>query len=220
MTVFTVEKRNASDYYIDGAPDPTLSLVRGQTYTFDFINDGHPFFIKSTLSPGTFGRYDAGVMNQGSSSAELDLIFTVPEDAPDILYYQCSSHPSMNGELRLTSERVLETSNEVRSTVSIIVAPGQLGSSAVFLDGITEVRSNNSWTLEYAGNVYAYADIDAAITTVIRDDAYTDEFANEITESYPEHSGITLAQTIALVGSAELGDTLILVANADGNIVG
>ena len=220
MTVFTVEKRNASDYYIDGAPDPTLSLVRGQTYTFDFINDGHPFFIKSTLSPGTFGRYDAGVVNQGSSSAELDLIFTVPEDAPDILYYQCSSHPSMSGELRLTSERILETSNEVRSTVSIIVAPGQLGSSAVFLDGITEVRSDNGWTLEYAGSVYAYADIDAAITTVIRDDAYTDEFANEITESYPEHSGITLAQTIALVGSAELGDTLILVANADGNIVG
>ena len=83
----SVEKPNSQDYLIDGLPDPTLTLIRGETYTFDFIDNGHPFYIKSALGQGTSGAFHEGVINQGSSSAEQDLTFTVGNDAPDSLYY-------------------------------------------------------------------------------------------------------------------------------------
>ena len=220
MTVFTVEKPNTSDYVINGAADPTLELVRGQTYTFDFIDNGHPFYIKSALGSGTTGRYDAGVVNQGSSSADADLVFTVPEDAPGILYYQCSAHYGMNGELRLTSNETPAPVETNVSTLRVIVAPGQLGTEAVILDGVTEVRSGDTWTLEYAGTVYNHAAVASVIAPVTRDDVYTEYFAAEIASTYPKYAGISFTDTIALVGSAALNDTLITIANADGNSIG
>ena len=102
---FSITKPNSSDYMIDGEADPTLTLIRGNTYTFDFQDDGHPFFIKSSLGSGTAGRYDTGVVNQGSSSAESDLTFTVADNAPDTLFYQCSAHYGMNGQIDIFSMR-------------------------------------------------------------------------------------------------------------------
>ncbi len=239
MTVFTVEKPNASDYRIDGALDPTLTLVRGETYTFDFVDNGHPFYIKSALGAGTAGAYNQGVTNQGSSSANQDLVFTVPDDAPDILYYQCSAHPGMAGELRLTSaveDAPADTNTEANtdgdtaidpntaatttSSLSVIVAPGVLGEDAVYLDGLTETRSDDRWMISYAGVDYAYAEIEAILTTVVRDGAYTAEFAAEIADAYPEYAGITLTETVELVGANALASTLLAVAGADGNMVG
>ena len=231
MTVFTVEKPNASDYRIDGALDPTLTLVRGETYTFDFVDNGHPFYIKSALGAGTTGAYNQGVTNQGSSSTDRDLVFTVPEDAPDVLYYQCSAHPGMAGELRLTSAvedapadantaTDPNTAETTTSSLSVIVAPGQLGEDAVYLDGLTETRSDDRWMISYAGVDYAYAEIDAILTTVARDGNYTAEFATEIADAYPEYAGITLPETVELVGANALTSTLLAVAGADGNPVG
>ena len=227
MTVFTVEKPNASDYRIDGALDPTLTLVRGETYTFDFVDNGHPFYIKSALGAGTAGAYNQGVTNQGSSSANQDLVFTVPEDAPDILYYQCSAHPGMAGELRLTSavedapaDANTDAAEITTSASSVIVAPGVLGEDAVYLDGLTETRSDDRWMISYAGVDYAYAEIDPILSTVARDGNYTAEFASEIADAYPEYAGITLLETVELVGSSALASTLLTVAGADGNPVG
>ncbi len=218
MTVFTVEKPNASDYLIDGQPDPTLTLVRGQTYTFDFVDNGHPFYIKSALGSGTSGRFDAGVVNQGSKSSDRDLVFTVPNDAPDTLYYQCSAHPNMQGELQLTSPVVPYNPDVTVSTLSVIVAPGYLGPEPVLLEGLIEERSNTTWTIEYSGIVFNYYDIESIITTVTRDGAYTDEFQAEIADVYPEYAEITFNETVELVGANSISRTHIEIARADGDI--
>ena len=112
--IFIVEKPSFSDYVIDGNADPEITLVRGETYLFDFTTDGHPFYIKSSLGTGTAGQYDSGVINQGSSSANQDLIFTVPDDAPDTLYYQCSAHYQMNGVIRIVDPLTKDSSNDSR----------------------------------------------------------------------------------------------------------
>lgn len=218
MTTFTVEKPNSSDYLIDGQADPTLTLVRGQSYTFDFKGDGHPFYIKSMLGPGTTGRYDTGVVNQGSSSASLDLLFTVPNDAPDLLYYQCSAHPNMQGQLQLVSSQVPVNTGSSSSSVSVIVAPGYLGPGPLLLGGIVEERSDDTWTLQYLGKTYNHADIDEIITIVTRDEIFTSEFSAEIADAYPEYTGITYAETVALVGINSVNNILIAVAGADGEI--
>jgi hypothetical protein len=159
----------------------------------------------------------------------------VPDDAPDVLYYQCSAHPGMAGELRLTSavedapadtntdadtDTDPNTAAATTSSLSVIVAPGVLGEDTVYLDGLTETRSDDRWIISYAGVDYAYAEIDAILTTVARDGNYTAEFAAEIADDYPEYAGITLTETVELVGSSALGSTLLAVAGADGNPVG
>lgn len=56
--------------------------------------------------------------------------------------------------------------------------------------------------------------------TVIHDGAFTNEFAAEIAESFPDSAGITYSTAVALIGQANLESTLLMVAGADGNYVG
>jgi len=83
--------------------DPTLTLSRGHTYIFENRNSNgaHPFYIKTSLANGgTNDAYNTGVTNNGGAGG-TEIVFTVPHDAPDLLYYQCSSHSSMNGQLKI-----------------------------------------------------------------------------------------------------------------------
>ena len=95
---------NGSDHYtftgkgLTGAvEDPTLYLIRGQTYRFVNGNSAgaHPFRIQRTGGQsGT--EYNTGVTNNGGAGGST-IVFEVPHDAPDVLYYQCTSHANMNG---------------------------------------------------------------------------------------------------------------------------
>ena len=83
--------------------DPTLTLSRGHTYVFENRNsaNAHPFYIKTSIANGgTNDQYSTGVTNNGGAGG-TEIVFTVPHDAPDLLYYQCSSHSSMNGQLKI-----------------------------------------------------------------------------------------------------------------------
>ena len=107
---FKVDKTasTTSNYYIDGASDPTLILARGKTYTFEMSGSGHPFYLKSTSSTsGTSNEYTSGVVRNGSSNSSNDgdsLVFTVPLNAPNTLWYQCSSHSGMLGQLTIKDD--------------------------------------------------------------------------------------------------------------------
>jgi len=216
-TIFTVSKPDSRDYQINDWLDPTLTLVRGETYTFDFVDDGHPFYIKSSLGSGTAGAYDEGVVNQGSSTAELDLAFTVGDDAPDTLFYQCSAHYAMNGRLN-----IVDAPNDVvaaTDTIDLLVDAGVLADDPVYLHGLQETQSDTSHTVEYAGESFAYADIAPLITVVLRDTEFTKEFAAEIADAYPEYAEITYAEAVELVGITQITDTLVTIAGADGAFV-
>lgn len=78
--------------------DPTLYVMRGMTYAFDNSANGgsHPFRIQS--SQGLSGTaYTAGQSGSGTSV----LYWTVPMDAPNTLYYQCTIHNLMNGTINV-----------------------------------------------------------------------------------------------------------------------
>ena len=104
---FTVNKNlsSSSNYSIDGSNDPTLTLYKGYTYTFDMVGNGHPFYLKSTsATSGTANEYTTGVSRTGSSNSGSNgdkLVFTVPQNAPDTLWYQCSAHSGMLGKLNI-----------------------------------------------------------------------------------------------------------------------
>ena len=96
---FTVTNSSASAYVIDGSNNPTLTLVRGFTYTFNVNATGHPFFIKTSAVTGTTNQYTNGVTNNGVEVGTLT--FAVPYDAPNTLYYICRYHGSMQGTINI-----------------------------------------------------------------------------------------------------------------------
>ena len=77
--------------------DPDLYLARGNTY--EFVNTAaHPFRIQSTANGSTGAAYGSGVINNDGSSGST-ITFEVPFNAPDTLYYQCTSHTGMGGTI-------------------------------------------------------------------------------------------------------------------------
>ena len=55
----------------------------------------HPFRIQTTANGSSGTQYNNGVTNNDVSNGTL--IFDVPMEAPDVLYYQCTSHGNMGG---------------------------------------------------------------------------------------------------------------------------
>ena len=112
----------------DGFPttqnNPTLYLIRGQTYKFVINAAGsHPTRIQSTGAQAGGGTaYNDGVTNQDANNGQT-LTFVVPMNAPDTLYYQCTAHPAMFGTINiLTQGSGGGTGLGSRSTVSATTA--------------------------------------------------------------------------------------------------
>ena len=82
--------------------DPTLFVIRGQRYQFENGNSSgaHPFRIQSDTNGATGTQYNDGVTNQDASGGTT-LFWDVQHDAPDTLFYQCTSHPNMGGRINV-----------------------------------------------------------------------------------------------------------------------
>ena len=97
-TTYTVTVQSVSGsnkYFIDGSQQPTLTLVEGYTYTFNYPS-AHPFRF-STTSDGTHNsgtEYTTGVTHVSSTQTTI----TVASGAPT-LYYYCSLHSGMGGQV-------------------------------------------------------------------------------------------------------------------------
>ena len=108
---WTLGAPNSSHYTFTGSGftgavnDPTLYLIRGQTYKFDNQTGGHPFRIQSTVAQVGGGvQYNSGVTNNDAGNGTT-LTFVVPMDAPDTLYYQCTAHPAMFGTINILNQQ-------------------------------------------------------------------------------------------------------------------
>ena len=88
-------------YYIDGVKQATLTgLIRGATYTFDTSDStvsSHPFRFSTTTQEGggSATLYSNGVAAITGTATTI----TVPHDAPNTLYYYCTSHSGMGADI-------------------------------------------------------------------------------------------------------------------------
>ena len=101
---YDVVNDGATAYLFNGdgltdASNPDITLVRGETYTFTVNASGHPFYINDTQGTGTANAYNNGVTNNGAQSGTVS--FTVPNDAPSTLFYNCEFHSSMTGTIAI-----------------------------------------------------------------------------------------------------------------------
>ncbi len=102
---FTVTAADSSNYTIDGmglnsATDPSIYLHKGHTYYFDKQTSSHPFRVSTSNGGAAYQDADG---NSIEISGQGTLKFEVPQNAPDKLYYYCTSHASMNGVIYTTN---------------------------------------------------------------------------------------------------------------------
>ena len=195
---WTLTAPNAPNDYTfsgDGFPtsqdDPSLVLVRGQTYKFVNNTGGHPFRIQSTGAQAGGGtQYNSGVTNQDAGNGTT-LTFIVPMDAPDTLYYQCTAHPAMFGTITILSQGSSTPSRQTFQQATNSIANG--GADTI---SITAFKTFALLKIQTS---------DAAWVTLYKDSSSrsADSGRNETTDPLPG-SGVlaevitTGAQTVAL----------------------
>jgi hypothetical protein len=136
--VFTIGASGTDHYTFQGeglngtVNDPTLYLTRGKTYRFENGTGAHPIRIQST-SGASGTAYNTGVTNNAGSGT---VIVEVQHDAPDVLYYQCTSHANMNGILYITGA----------------LADGGVTTAKLADDAVTDAKLANSINSAIAAN--------------------------------------------------------------------
>ena len=117
----TVATYSGSDYfYLDGIKNPTITLTRGFTYTFDQsagTNSGHLLLFKDSAG----NAYTNGVTSSGTlGQAGAKTVFVVPANAPDSLRYYCSAHGNNMGNTITVVNNDLGAVAAVSSNLNIV----------------------------------------------------------------------------------------------------
>ena len=172
VTTWTLGANGSSDYTFtgpgvaDGAQDPTIYLVRGQTYKFENRSGGHPFRIQYEFQNTSGTAYNDGIVNNAANH-NTDLYWEVRNDAPDLLHYQCTAHGGMSGRIVILGDVV----NSGSWTAS--------AGSAQTIDTITGVANNAIKTAEYTIHIENGSNMQAQKVLVMQDGttAYSQEYA-------------------------------------------
>ena len=159
------------------------------------------------------GRYTGGVAGSGYSSSYISL-GKLTVDVNDSGKESDDQDPS-GGNQKL--DESLGPSTIQINTLSVIV---DLFGEILYLKDLVESITSETHTIEYSGIVFNWSEVDAFVTTVIRNGEFTEEFAKEIADAYPSVTGISYTTAVTLVGSSEIEDVLIAVAGADGDFIG
>ena len=134
--------------------NPDLYLIRGQKYRFINNSGGsHPFRIQSDSSTS----YDTGVTNNNSNSGNID--FVPRNDAPARLYYNCTNHGGMLGNIYLRGAGGQNENVGVTTFSSNILTPQQVGcavrmSTNISHPGNNSFNSGTSWVLPFDTEVW------------------------------------------------------------------
>ena len=199
---YVLGANGTSDYTFTGkgltgaVNDPTLTLSRGHTYIFENRSGGHPFYIKTSIANGgTNDAYNTGVTNNGGGNG-TEIVFTVPHDAPDLLYYQCSSHSSIAGQLKI-SGAVADGSITTAKLANDAVDGTKIADDAVTADKLansinTAIAANTAKT----SNATHTGDVTGSTSLTIADDAVTNAkiAANAVGTTEIADEAVTLAK--------------------------
>ena len=156
---FAVTNSASSAYVFNGFgtdsdSNPTLYLHRGKTYEFAVNATGHPFYIKTVSGTGTGNAYSDGVINNGTASGTIK--FVVPQDAPSKLYYNCSAHAAMAGEIIIPRAAQIDDLSDV-DTSTTAPTDGQV---------LTWDNANSKWEPATASGGIALTDLSVTTNSV------------------------------------------------------
>ena len=141
QVAYTITNQTTFSYYrfqgngVDSsANNPTLYMYRDTKYRFIHNGGGsHPIAL-FTNSNGT-GKYEDGVTYSDTTykytTQGNNLDFTPQHDAPDVLYYRCVNHGSMQGTINIVSFSGGSTSRGVVSGTTSSLAQNAIGNITI-----------------------------------------------------------------------------------------
>ena len=153
--------------------DPTLYLTRGKTYRFVNGNSSgaHPFRIQSVAGAGGT-EYNTGVTNNAGGGGST-IIFEVPHDAPDVLYYICTSHANMNGIFYVTGALADGSVTTAKLNDDAVTDAKLANSINTAIAANTAKTTNATHTGDVTGSTSLTIAADAVTTAKIADEAVT-----------------------------------------------
>ena len=206
--VFTIGASGSSAYTFQGeglngtVSNPTLYLTRGKTYRFENGSGGHPIRIQST-SGASGTAYNTGVTNNAGSGT---VIVEVQHDAPDVLYYQCTSHAAMNGILYITGA----------------LADGGVTTAKIADDAVNNDKLANSVVASIAANTAKVSnathtgDVTGSTTLTIADQAVT---LDKLPHGTSSNDGKFLRANNGADPSFETVTSTTITGNADNRLI-
>ena len=185
---------NAYQFSTHGTTNnPTLTLYRGNTYNFVLNSAGHPFYIMTepfrtgiAVDGSTSVIYTNGVTGNGTGLGTVS--FTVPTNAPDVLYYQCGNHSAMHGILQI---KTISETTKIDVATTILGAKNYISGSGVRFSNGMKIRfgSNVTDTNTYSAREFYVEGVGDSITL-------TDSADLIVPESYSEET-TTLYDSVA-----------------------
>ena len=154
---WTLGANGSSDYTFTGPGltgaenDPKIYLVKGQQYKFTNNMGAHPFRIQSTPNGSTGTQYNDGIVNNDVSNGTLT--WNVQFDSPSVLYYQCTAHSNMGGQI------IIGDDDSNLSIQTLEVSGISTFNGNIIGDGDTNISGINSVTA-----TAFYGDLNGSIT--------------------------------------------------------
>lgn len=107
---FNVSANGSTSYVIDLVQDPTLSVVKGRTYSFIVDAPGQQFWLQTTPAPYNAANViTTGITNNGTSSGTIT--YTVPSDGSVTeIYYVSQFSATMTGTINIIDPPSFSTS--------------------------------------------------------------------------------------------------------------
>jgi len=149
---------------------PTITLERGKTYTIGVdVTDTHPIRIQTDdILNGSL--YSDGLShNSGNTGDDMHDIsngtwtWTIPQNAPNTLYYRCKNHTDMRGNINIIDKYFnyqwirFDGSNEIN-----------IGdNSSNYLVVNTDISNNIKVNVQYTDNLGVNENITSALTNII-----------------------------------------------------
>jgi len=213
--------RLASDSVIVGSGDnPTITMTRGQEYTFTLSMSGAPITFNILDSTGLV-RYSTGLQHQAENGIISDgaaaqgyttgkLVFTVPSDAPDTLYYG-NSTGTVRGTINVSDAVAVD------ATFADLTATGNtslqaLTATSFTLNGNGTVTGDMTVQGKLIGdslsvNGLGVAEFNAGTNIVLRAGNKIDYIINDVILGTINSDGSNLAVINTTVDNTPIGST-------------
>jgi hypothetical protein len=135
ISTYTINNTEDNSFFVftpDGlTPSPQLTLYRGVTYIFD-VSTFYKFYLKYTPASGQDNIFNKNILGNGTSNGQI--IFSVDEQTPDVLYYNSNVDSVIGGEIvikTLQENSVINVDKEIVGKKSY-----QSGNGVKFINGL------------------------------------------------------------------------------------
>jgi hypothetical protein len=153
-----------------------VTLFRGYTYVFDIDCPNNPLSIKFKRTVGELDRYNDGVIGNGQTTGKI--IFEVPFDAPDVLYYTSETNLDAGGVfhiLDINENTFLNVDQEILGKKTFTMTNGYKLSNGMKLkftgNILPEIYSKGFWYVEGVGtSIKLISEKDLEILTTYSED--------------------------------------------------